>query len=56
MQYKSQAVAKPYFIAAIGLFVGQVLFGLIMGLQYVSGTSCSRKSRSTSRGWSTPTC
>src|SRR5512135_3621114 len=37
MQYKTQAVAKPYFIAAIGLFVGQVLFGLIMGLQYVVG-------------------
>ena len=37
MQYSSQAVAKPYFIAAIGLFVGQVLFGLIMGLQYVIG-------------------
>ncbi|MDR2219940.1 MAG: cbb3-type cytochrome c oxidase subunit I [Methylobacillus sp.] len=37
MQYKSQAVAKPYFIAAIGLFVGQILFGLIMGLQYVMG-------------------
>ena len=28
MQFKSQAVAKPYFIAAIGLFVGQILFGL----------------------------
>jgi nitric oxide reductase subunit B len=37
MQYKSQAVAKPYFIAAIGLFVGQIVFGLIMGLQYVIG-------------------
>ncbi|MBZ0092702.1 MAG: cbb3-type cytochrome c oxidase subunit I [Burkholderiales bacterium] len=37
MQYKSQAVAKPYFIAAIGLFTGQILFGLIMGLQYVVG-------------------
>lgn len=37
MQYKSQAVAKPYFIAAIGLFVAQILFGLIMGLQYVVG-------------------
>ncbi len=30
-------MAKPYFIAAIGLFVGQILFGLIMGLQYVVG-------------------
>ncbi len=37
MQYKSQAVAKPYFIAAIGLFMGQILFGLIMGLQYIIG-------------------
>ncbi|MGE5471252.1 MAG: cbb3-type cytochrome c oxidase subunit I [Bacteroidota bacterium] len=37
MQYKSQAVAKPYFIAAIGLFVGQIVFGLVMGLQYVVG-------------------
>lgn len=37
MQYQSQAVARPYFIAAIGLFIGQVLFGLIIGLQYVVG-------------------
>ncbi|MBL8488512.1 MAG: cbb3-type cytochrome c oxidase subunit I [Rhodocyclaceae bacterium] len=37
MQYKSQAVAKPYFIAALALFVAQILFGLIMGLQYVWG-------------------
>ena len=37
MQYSSQAAAKPYFIAAIGLFVGQILFGVIMGLQYVIG-------------------
>jgi nitric oxide reductase subunit B len=37
MQYKSQAVAKPYFIAAIALFIGQIVFGLIMGLQYVMG-------------------
>ena len=37
MQYSSQAVAKPYFIAAIGLFIGQILFGLIIGLQYVVG-------------------
>jgi len=37
MQYKSQAVAKPYFIAAIALFVAQILFGLVMGLQYVIG-------------------
>jgi len=37
MQFKSQAIAKPYFIAAIGLFVGQILFGLTMGLQYLVG-------------------
>src|SRR5210317_143976 len=37
MQYQSQAVAKPYFIAAIGLFVGQILFGVILGMQYVIG-------------------
>ena len=37
MKYASQAVAKPYFIAAIALFVGQILFGLIMGMQYVVG-------------------
>ena len=37
MQYRSQAVAKPYFIAAVGLFVGQILFGVILGLQYVVG-------------------
>lgn len=37
MKYKSQAVAKPYFIGAMVLFVAQILFGLIMGLQYVVG-------------------
>src|SRR5512141_3054560 len=37
MQYQSQAVAKYYFVGAIGLFVAQILFGLIMGLQYVVG-------------------
>ncbi|HPE59476.1 MAG TPA: cbb3-type cytochrome c oxidase subunit I [Thiolinea sp.] len=37
MEYQTQAIAKPYFIAAIGLFVAQVIFGLIMGLQYVIG-------------------
>jgi len=37
MKFESQKVAMPYFIAAIGLFVGQILFGLIIGLQYVVG-------------------
>lgn len=37
LKYQSQAVAKPYFVFAMLLFVGQILFGLIMGLQYVQG-------------------
>jgi nitric oxide reductase subunit B len=37
MKYQSQAVAQPYFIAAIVLFIGQILFGLILGMQYVVG-------------------
>ncbi len=37
MKYQSQSVAKLYFTAAIALFVAQILFGLIMGLQYVVG-------------------
>ena len=37
MKYQSQGIAKMYFIAAIGLFVGQILFGVTMGLQYVMG-------------------
>ncbi len=35
MLYSSQAVAKPYFITAIALFAVQVLFGLLLGIQYV---------------------
>ncbi len=37
MKFQSQAVAKPYFIFALALFAGQILFGLIMGLQYIVG-------------------
>ncbi len=37
MQYQSQKVAKLYFTAAIVLFTAQILFGLVMGLQYVIG-------------------
>ncbi len=37
MKYQSQGVAKLYFMAAIALFAAQILFGLIMGLQYVVG-------------------
>jgi nitric oxide reductase subunit B len=37
MKYQSQKIAMMYFIAAIGLFVGQILFGVTLGLQYVMG-------------------
>lgn len=37
MKFSSQLVAKPYFIFALILFAGQVIFGLIMGLQYEIG-------------------
>lgn len=37
IKYQSQAVAKPYFIFALVLFALQVVFGLILGLQYVIG-------------------
>ncbi len=37
LKYKSQAVAKLYFIAALALFAGQILFGLSLGLQYLVG-------------------
>tara|TARA_R110001583_G_scaffold8273_7_gene39825 strand:- start:2057 stop:3469 length:1413 start_codon:yes stop_codon:yes gene_type:complete len=37
MKFQSQAVAMPYFIFALILFAGQILFGLIMGLQYIVG-------------------
>ena len=37
MKYESQSVSKLYFLAAIGLFVAQIVFGLILGLQYVWG-------------------
>ncbi len=37
MKYTSQMVAKPYFIFALTLLFGQVLFGLILGLQYIDG-------------------
>lgn len=37
LHYQSQAVAKLYFIGAILLFIIQIAFGLIIGLQYVIG-------------------
>jgi nitric oxide reductase subunit B len=37
LKFASQAVAKPYFVFALMLFVGQIVFGLVMGMQYVVG-------------------
>jgi len=37
MKYASQAVAKPYFVFALLLLVGEILFGLSMGAQYLYG-------------------
>lgn len=37
MKYTSQMVAKPYFIFALILLAGEILFGLILGTQYISG-------------------
>ncbi|MDC8786439.1 cbb3-type cytochrome c oxidase subunit I [Roseateles koreensis] len=37
LKYKSQAVAKLYFIGALALFVGQIVFGITLGLQYLIG-------------------
>jgi nitric oxide reductase subunit B len=37
MKYSSQMVAKPYFIFALILLVGEILFGLILGTQYIWG-------------------
>ena len=34
-KYESQRVAYPYFVAALGLFAAQILFGLIIGAQYL---------------------
>ena len=36
-KYSSQSVAKLYFIAALGLFTGQIVFGITLGLQYLIG-------------------
>jgi len=37
MKYTSQSVAKPYFIFALILLAGEILFGLLMGIQYIWG-------------------
>jgi nitric oxide reductase subunit B len=37
MKYSSQMVAKPYFIFALLLLAGEILFGLLMGVQYIWG-------------------
>ena len=37
MKYTSQMVAKPYLTVALILLFGQVIFGLILGMQYIDG-------------------
>lgn len=37
MKYTSQMVVKPYFIFALVLLAGEILFGLILGFQYING-------------------
>ncbi len=37
MKYSSQMVAKPYFIFALILLAGEILFGLLMAIQYLYG-------------------
>lgn len=37
MKYSSQMVAKPYFIFALILLAGEIVFGLAMGTQYLFG-------------------
>ena len=37
LKYKSQSVAKLYFIGAMALFDGQIIFGITLGLQYLIG-------------------
>jgi len=37
MKYSSQMVAKPYFIFALILLAGEILFGLLMAIQYIYG-------------------
>ncbi|MFT7003788.1 MAG: nitric oxide reductase subunit B [Sulfurimonas sp.] len=37
MKYSSQAVAKPYFTFALILLAGEILFGLLMAIQYLYG-------------------
>jgi len=37
LKYQSQSVSRLYFIAAMVLFAGQIIFGITLGLQYVIG-------------------
>ena len=37
LKFKSQSVARLYFTGALALFVGQIVFGVLLGLQYLIG-------------------
>lgn len=37
LKYSSQSVSRLYFIGALALFLGQIVFGVTLGLQYLIG-------------------
>lgn len=37
IKFESQKVAMPYLVFALILFVGQIIFGIVMGVQYIWG-------------------
>ena len=37
LKFKSQSVSRLYFIGALALFLGQIVFGVALGLQYLIG-------------------
>ncbi len=37
LKFASQSVSRLYFIGALALFVGQIVFGITLGLQYLIG-------------------
>jgi nitric oxide reductase subunit B len=56
LKFESQKVARLYFIGALGLFLGQILFGVLLGLQYLMGDVLFPHIPSTSPAWCTPIC
>lgn len=48
MKYQTQKVAMLYFYGALGLFLAQVLFGVVAGTIYVLPNTLSNSCPSTS--------